>query len=216
VLQIPFFFFNFGIEIVACDLLPNHLQVMIRAQPADKDLIVNILVSSFKDNKSVNYIISQDNKRMEKIKRLMEYSFDVCSLFGDVFLSTDKKGCALLILPDQKRTTIRSILLDAKFAVTCLGLSNIKKAMKREAKIQQVHPNGLLYYLWFIGVDSNNQNKGIGSELLQEVISEGQKQNRIICLETSTIKNLPWYKKFGFSIYLEFDFGYKLFCLKRE
>lgn len=189
---------------------------MIRAQPTDKEHIVSILLSSFEDNKSVNYIVSQDNKRIERIKRLIEYSYDVCSMFGDIFLSEDKKGCALLILPDKKRTTIKSILLDAQFALTCLGLSNINKAMKREAKIKQSHPDGLLYYLWFIGVDLRHQNKGIGSQLLQEVISEGQKQNRIICLETSTIRNVPWYKKFGFSIYHEFDFGYKLFCLKRE
>ena len=189
---------------------------MIRAQHADKDLIVSILVSSFDDNKSVNYIIKQDSKRVERIKRLMEYSYDVCNLFGDIFLSEDKKGCALLIFPDKKRTSIKSVLLDAKFPLTCSGLSNINKAMIREAKIKQVHPNGLLYYLWFIGVDSNNQNVGIGSQLLQDVISEGQKQNRTICLETSTLKNVPWYEKFGFSIYHEFDFGYKLYCLKRE
>jgi hypothetical protein len=189
---------------------------MIRAQPKDKNLVVSILVSSFDDNKSVNYIIRPDGKRIERIKRLMEYSYDVCNLFGDIFLTEDKKGCALLILPDKKRTTIKSILLDAKFAFTCLGISNINKAMKREAKIKQIHPNRLLYYLWFMCVDASNQNKGIGSQLLQDVISEGQKQNRIICLETSTLKNLPWYEKFGFSIYHEFDFGYKLYCLKRE
>ena len=189
---------------------------MIRAQHTDKDLIVSILVGSFDDNKSVNYIIRQDSKRIERIKRLMEYSYDICNLFGDIFVTEDKKGCALLILPDKQRTTIKSILLDAKFAFTCLGLSNINKAMKRETKIKQVHPNGLLYYLWFIGVDSSNQNKGIGSQLLQDIISEGQKLNRIICLETSTLKNVPWYEKFGFSIYHEFDFGYKLYCLKRE
>lgn len=189
---------------------------MIRAQHTDKDLIVNILVSSFDDNKSVNYIIRQDSKRIERIKRLMEYSYDVCNMFGDIFLTEDKKGCALLILPDKKRTSIKSILLDAKFALTCLGLSNINKAMIREAKLKQVHPNGLVYYLWFIGVDAANQNKGIGTQLLRDVISEGQKQNRTICLETSTLKNVPWYEKFGFSIYHEFDFGYKLYCLKRE
>ena len=88
--------------------------------------------------------------------------------------------------------------------------------MKREAKIKKVHPDGPLYYLWFIGVDSHNQNKGIGSQLLQDVISEGQKQNRTICLETSTQNNIPWYQSFGFKIYNEMDFRYKLFCLKKE
>jgi len=189
---------------------------MIRAQHSDKGLVVSILISSFDDNKSVNYIISQDSKRVERIKRLMEYSYDVCNLFGDIFLTENKKGCALLILPDKKETTIQSILLDAKFAFFCMGLSNINKAMKREAKINQVHPEGLLYYLWFIGVDSSNQNKGIGSQLMQDIILEGHKLNRTICLETSALKNVPWYKKFGFSIYHEFDFGYKLYCLKRE
>lgn len=189
---------------------------MIRAQNSDKDLIVSILVSSFDDNKSVNYIIKQDGKRVERIKQLMEYSYDVCNLFGDIFLSENKKGCALLIFPDKKRTTTQSILLDAKFAFTCLGLSNINKALKREAKIKQVHPDGLLYYLWFIGVDSYNQNKGIGSRLLKDLIIEAKKQNRTICLETSTLKNVPWYEKFGFLIYHEFDFGFKLFCLKKE
>ena len=146
----------------------------------------------------------------------MAYSYDVCNLFGDVFLSEDKTGCALIILPDKKKTTLKSILLDAKFAITCLGLSNIKKAMGREAKIKKVHPEGSIYYLWFIGVDSTNQNKGIGSQLLKEVINEGSKQNRTICLETSTLKNIPWYEKFGFSIYHQFDFGYTLYCLKKK
>ena len=189
---------------------------MIRAQHTDKDFIVSILVSSFDENKSVNYIIRQDSKRVKRIRRLMEYSYDVCNLFGDIFITEDKKGCALLIFPDKKRTTLKSILLDAKFAFTCLGISNINKAMKREAKIKQVHPNELLYYLWFIGVGSRNQNNGIGSRLLKDLIIEAKKQNRTICLETSTLKNLPWYEKFGFSIYHEFDFGYKLYCLKRE
>ena len=67
---------------------------MIRAQPTDKELIVNMLVASFEDNRSVNYIIGQNNKRIERIKCLMEYAYDVCNLFGDIFLSEDKKGCA--------------------------------------------------------------------------------------------------------------------------
>ena len=119
----------------------------------DKNRIVDILASSFDDNKSVNYIVKQDRKRAQRMRKLMEYSFDVCYLFGDVFLTDDKKGCALIVLPDQKKTTLKSILLDAKLAISCVGLSNIKKAMDRESKINKIHPKGLMYYLWFIGVD---------------------------------------------------------------
>jgi len=189
---------------------------MIRAAYQDKERIVNILTASFDDNKSVNYIIKQDNNRVKRIRKLMKYSFDVCYLFGKVFLSDDKKGCALVVLPDKKKTTLRSILLDLKLIFSCIGLSNIKKAMSREAKIKKLQPAEDMYYLWFIGVEPSEQNKGIGSLLLGEIIDESQSEKRIICLETSTLKNLPWYQKFGFTIYNELDLGYKLFFLKKD
>jgi ribosomal protein S18 acetylase RimI-like enzyme len=189
---------------------------MKRAQHIDRATIVDILVNSFRDNKSVNYIIQQDSKKELRLRRLMEYSHDVCKLSGDVLITEDKSGCALIIKPDKKKTSLKAILLDIKFVNNCLGLSNVKKAMNRESKIKSYHPDGLIYYLWFIGVDPAKQGKGIGSSLLKEVIAEGQKENRIICLETSTLKNIPWYQAFGFTIYQELDFGYKLFCLKKE
>lgn len=189
---------------------------MIRAQERDRELIVEILTSSFRDNLSVNYIIQQDTNRELRLKRFMEYSHDYCRLFGDIFINEERTGCALVVKPDTKRSSLTSILLDVKFVVGCLGLSHLKKAMNREAKIKSQHPKGLLYYVWFIGVNPDEQHNGIGSKLLQEVIKQGQSERRIICLETSTLKNIPWYQSFGFTIYNEMDFGYKLFCLRRE
>ena len=189
---------------------------MKRAEYKDKEQIVDILAASFDDNKSVNYIVKQDKKRSERMKKLMEYSFDVCNLFGDIFLSEDKKGCALIVMPDKKKTTLKSILLDAKLATTVIGLSNIKKAMNRESKINKLHPKKPFYYLWFIGVEPTEQNKGIGTKVLIDVINEAKMKGRPIYLETSTLKNIPWYEKFGFTVYNKLDFGYELFCMKRE
>ena len=189
---------------------------MVRAEYKDKELAVKILVNSFDENQSINYVVKQDSKRTQRIKQLMEYSFDICYLFGEILLSNDKKGCALILLPDKKKTTLKSAWLDVKFAITTLGLSDIKKAMNREAIIKKNHPEGLLFYLWFIGVDTSEQHKGIGSNLLKEVIETGLSQKRIVCLETSTLKNIPWYKKLGFQIYKELYFEYKLYCMKRE
>ena len=189
---------------------------MIKATDRDKELVVDILQQAFSENKSVNYLIPQDAKREKRLRNFMEYSFDVCHLFGDVFLSENRKGCALVLLPDKKRATFTSVLLDLKFIFHAIGLSNVRKAMNRESKIKQGHPKRQLYYLWFIGVDPVEQSKGVGSRLLAEIIDRGEAQNRVVCLETSTIKNLPWYQKFGFEVYRELDFGYLLFCMKRS
>jgi len=74
----------------------------------------------------------------------------------------------------------------------------------------------LMYYLWFIGVDPDQQNKGIGSSLIKEVIEEAHSQQRPVYLETSTLKNIPWYEKFGFKIYNELNLGYRLYFMKKE
>lgn len=187
---------------------------MVRAKTTDKALVVEILSESFNDNKSVNYLLPQNSSRKRRLQKFMEYSFEVCHSFGDVFLSDDRKGCALILLPETKKTTLKSVLIDLKFIAQAIGLSNVQKAIRRESEIKKHHPKGPLYYLWFIGVFDGEQNKGIGSKLLSEVIAEGQRQDRIVCLETSTVKNLPWYRKFGFSTYKELDFGYSLYCMK--
>lgn len=187
---------------------------MIRAVYTDKKQVVNILTNSFADNKSVNYIIKQDKRKLQRLKALMEYSFDICYRHGDIFLSDNRQGCALILIPERRQTTLQSILLDIKLVITTIGFGNISKAIKRESRIKAIHPKGSIYYLWFIGVNTDVRNKGIGSSLLREVIQEGQNKGRTICLETSTLKNIPWYEKHGFNIYKELDFGYTLYCMK--
>jgi ribosomal protein S18 acetylase RimI-like enzyme len=189
---------------------------MKKAEYKDKNLVVDILTKSFDTNQSVNYIVKQDEKRVQRVRSLMDYSFEVCYLFGDVFLSDNKKGCALITYPDKKKTTLKSILLDVKLILSAVGLKNIKKTLAREGKINKIQPKEQKYYLWFIGVDPEHQNEGIGSILLGEIIEDSEQKQRPIYLETSTVKNLPWYKKFGFQIYNELDLSYKLFFLKRE
>lgn len=189
---------------------------MIKATYREKELVIDILSESFDANQSVNYIAQQDKKRLKRIRALMDYSFEVCYSFGEVLLSDDKKACALVLFPDQKRTTLKSILLDIKLIFSCIGIGNIFKALKRESKIKNLQPKETMYYLWFIGVKPKYQNTGIGMTLLDEIIKHSDAMERPIYLETSTTSNLPWYKKFGFEIYNELDLGYKLFFLKRK
>lgn len=189
---------------------------MKKAEYTDKALIVDILTKSFDTNQSVNYIVKQDEKRIKRVSVLMDYSFEVCYAFGDVFLSDDKKACGLVLYPDKKKTTVKSILLDVKLILSCVGIENIKKTLNRESMIKNIQPKELMYYLWFIGVDPEYQNTGIGSIFLDELIEDSKLKGRPIYLETSTLKNLPWYEKFDFKIYHEAELSYKLFFLKRE
>lgn len=189
---------------------------MKKATYGDKALVKNILSKSFDKNQSVNYIAQQDELREKRITALMDYSFEICYNYGNVYLSDDNKACVLVLYPDQKKTTFKSILEDVKLLFNCVGLSNIGKAMKREAAIKQIQPDTPMYYLWFIGVEPDSQGTGIGTKLMNDVIEDSEAKSRSIFLETSTQRNLPWYKKFGFDVYGDLDLSYKLYFLKRE
>lgn len=189
---------------------------MIKADHTDKEHILSILTPAFNSNKSVNYVVKQDSKRQERIRALMDYSFEICRQWGEVYLSDDRKAAALLLYPHQKKTTTKAIGLDVKLAFKALGLSNLRKVMSRESEIKAFHPKQPFLYFWFLGVLPGLQGKGIGSRLMEEIIRNSEQLRLPIYLETSTEENLPFYRKFGFEIYAQINFDYPLYLLKRE
>ena len=187
---------------------------MKRAVQNQKSLIVEILSASFDDNKSVNFVVKQDKNRKQRIRGLMEYSFDICNAFGDVWISEDDQACALVLFPDKKKTNLNAILWDFRLALSVIGIDRIGPVLGRESKIKSFHPKGPFSYLWFIGVKPELQNKGKGSQLLREIIEESKQGKRPIYLETSVNENLPWYKNHGFEIFNTLDLSYNLYLLR--
>lgn len=188
---------------------------MILATKNDKKHIINILSRSFNTNRSVNYIVRQDNKKEQRIAALMDYSFEICLLFGEVWLSEDRCACALVLYPDRKKLTFWSIFLDIRLIWQAIGLRNIRKAINREIQVKAKQTKNASAYLWFVGVDPQFQRQGKGTTLMLDLIAHARKKGSSFFLETSTIANLPWYKRFGFKIYNRLDLTYTMYFLKK-
>lgn len=189
---------------------------MIKATKKDKTLIVDILTDSFDNNLSVNYILKSGGNKKNHIKSLMSYSFDMCFKYGDVFLSDNKKACALILYPDKKKSGVYSTFLDFKLIAKAVGIMNIRKVLSRDRQINSKYPSKEIYYLWFIGVSSSDQNQGIGSKLMSDIIKDSKDKSLPIYLETSSNSNIEWYNKFDISVYDVIDFGYKLHFLRNS
>jgi ribosomal protein S18 acetylase RimI-like enzyme len=186
---------------------------MIKATKTDYPLVIQILSSAFKDNRSVNYIVRQDHNRDKRIENLIAYSIKVCAKFGEIFLSDDQKACALILFPDRKKTTVQSLFWDINLIATCTGIINVQRTIDREAKIKQRHPDSPFVHLWYIGVSAADQGKGIGTKLLDQILHWADSHNRPVYLETSTESNIPFYRKAGFTIFDQLDLSYRLYFL---
>lgn len=183
------------------------------ANREDKNLVVRILTDAFLDNKSVNYLIPNDRRHKSRVRALMDYSFNVCFASGKVLISDDESAVALVSFPENKKTTLRGLLWEASLVLNGIGFGNISKAMNREKKIAENYPKRPIYYLWFIAVDKKRQGRGIGSAFLHEIRADAAQMNRPIYLETSTLRNLPFYERAGLVEYGKLDFGYTLYLI---
>ncbi|MBC7450997.1 MAG: GNAT family N-acetyltransferase [Cytophagales bacterium] len=189
---------------------------MIKAGSIHRNIVVKILSESFDSNQSVNFVVKQDAKRSERIRLLMEYSFDRCFAFGEIYLSDDQNACALLLHSECKRNNLKSIWNDIRIAISCIGIAGIRKVVERERAIHRHHPKIPFGHLWYIGVAPARQAAGIGSTMLQEIIHHCTTLEKAIYLETSTLINIPWYKKHGFEIIAILDLTFPLYILKRN
>ena len=71
-----------------------------------------ILVSAFsplKENNSINLVVKQDEKRIERMQILMEYLLERAISFGEFFISKNNKACILLKFPHKEKVTLKTI-----------------------------------------------------------------------------------------------------------
>jgi len=192
---------------------------MITADKTHKQRVIEMLSECFDGNKTVNYIIKQDEKRKERVKNLIDYSFDACVDSGQIYLTNDNNAVIICSLSVDKLPILEEAFLTLRFVFKVIGIDGIRRVLKREKYIDAFHPQDEEFiYIWFIGVNQFEQGKGLGGSLLKDVIHESERKKVPIYLETSVERNLTFYQKYGFELYHVADediFGYKLYFLRR-
>lgn len=171
---------------------------------SDKDLVVQILSNSFKDNKSVNLVVGN---RKNRIPNLMRYSYALAKRNGRVFISKNRQAVALVLFPKGAKFSFRVVWENIKLAFGVIGVHRVLAILQRESAIKKLHPKKPFMHLWYIGVHPDHNGKGYGSALLDEIIHYAKKRNLDIYLETSTERNIPFYKAHGFENYTNIASG---------
>ena len=192
---------------------------MLEITSGNINRVVEILTKSFDDNKSTNWAVKQDKKRLIRISRLMQYAYHICKVQDGAFISDDHNGAILYDFPVTAKYDLSRLVQDIRFIFNVIGPERLFKVLKREKYIKNLHPKEEYIYLWFLGVHPKNQGNGTGSKLLDELNSLADEKKLTICLETSNPKNIELYKRFGFEIYHEWnsDFiSFPVWFMKRQ
>lgn len=173
---------------------------MRKATKKDKEVVVDIISTSFRDNPGVNWLLKNGGANKKAIKRLSALAFIKGLRRNGVFISSNEKGVAICYDPSIKRSSIQEIIYEFYFGITSINLLRIPEVLKRESYRKSKRPSsGNYLYFWFFGVVKGGENAA--RELGKAVFEEAKQLNLPIYLEAAEKRNKLLYERYGFETY---------------
>lgn len=80
------------------------------------------------------------------------------------------------------------------------GWYDVRSWVKWLNEVDKVHPTKPHYYLEYIGVDPTYQGMGYGSAIMEHLVAKADQEGVGCYLENANPHNIPFYKRFGFTI----------------
>lgn len=81
-----------------------------------------------------------------------------------------------------------------------VGFAKARELAAMEGNAELHFPREPVWYLQALGVEPGTQGQGIGSKLLQPVLTLADAKRQACYLETGTVRNVRFYERFGFQI----------------
>lgn len=177
-----------------------------------------ILVSAFsplKEKNSINLIVKQDKKRIERMQVLMEYLFERSIRFGEIFISDNNNACILLIFPHTKKITFHTISQDITLAFKSIGIERIFKVLKRQRIATNNYPKEKHIRPVIMGIKKECDGSGTAARLMLKVKKHFKNNQLPVIIDAASEKNVKMYQKFGFKIQKKEDvLGFPMYFLR--
>ncbi len=191
---------------------------MTKASNKDKKLVVDILVSAFvpyKEENSINLVVKQDEKRIQRMQILMGYLFERAMLFGEVFISDNRKACLLITYSHKEKVTLKTILLDIQLAFKCIGIERVYTVLKRQQITKRNYPKEKYIRPMIFGVKKEFKGKGTAARLMLKVKNHFKNNELPVIIDAASQQNVSLYKKFGFKVIkTEKALGFPIYFLR--
>ncbi|MFN4014023.1 MAG: GNAT family N-acetyltransferase [Reyranella sp.] len=90
---------------------------------------------------------------------------------------------------------------------TTASPQSMSDGMQVMRQMESHHPSEPHWYLPLIGIDPKQQGKGLGGALLDHALAICDRDGALAYLESSNPRNVPLYRRYGFEILGQIQFG---------
>ena len=181
-------------------------------------MVVDILVEAFEpldyDN-SINFVVKQDDRRMQRMHVLMGYLFDKAMRSGEVFLSDNRASCLLITYPHKDKFSMSKLFSTLQLAFQCIGIERVNKVLKRQEIIQRNYPKGEYIRPMIFAVKNEFKGTVTAAKLIMQVFKDFKKNELPIIVDTASEEHVRLYQKFGLKVFKkEEGLGFPIYLLR--
>lgn len=174
----------------------------------DVDRLIHHLARAFDDDPMMNYMVRQDDKRDAGFNALLRVCLCTLALPHDeVYAIDDCTGGALWYPPGTSDIGLAKQLSMLPDMIRVASFRGFRRMIDIFSVLDKIHPDEKHYYLQIIGVDPDQQGKGLGSALMRPALALCDGEGCGAYLENSKEANLAFYKRHGFEVTGEIDLG---------
>lgn len=171
------------------------------------DIAGQVLARSFDADPLAVYMLPDEEER----RRLLPWHFECVTrygvLFGDVLTTKEIEGVAIWLRPGElEMTEERVVAARLHEAPSVLGEAAWNRFSTTVGFLEGLHGEDVPekhWYLMVLGVDPAVQGRGLGSALMQPILSRADAEGRRCYLETSEAANVDFYQRRGFRLVRE-------------
>jgi ribosomal protein S18 acetylase RimI-like enzyme len=174
-----------------------------KAAPGDETAIDQVLIRAFADDPLVNWIVKSDAHRQERVRILIMAAHRLASAHGEVYVTPELTGAALWFPPQDSPTLLENFKLMLGMARSA-PVSHLPTVFKGMVDLKAQHPAYPHFFLYMLAVDPDHQGRGIGTALIQPVLTRCDQEGFPAYVENSKERNLTFYERNGFRVIEEF------------
>ena len=172
-----------------------------RARPEDVPGIADAMGAAFEDDPVASWFWKKPTGRREYIAGW--YALVAREHYieqGEVFVAEENgeiAGCSMWSPPGGWRFPSRVEMRATRYVVPRLGL-RVPIASIAMRRIERRHPRAAPWYLSELGVRPQSQGRGLGSQLMFDMLARCERERMPAYLESSTERSRALYERHGF------------------
>ena len=174
----------------------------VLAGGADLEPLQDALRAAFWDDPVTAWLLPDETSRSRRLARFFGVDLAHYLPMRTVWTTTGQAGAALWAPPHHWRLPLGEVVRSAP-ALVRAGGRHAPRAVRLMAEVERHHPHEPHWYLAALGTSPPHQGSGVGSTLLDPVLTRCDREGTPAYLESSKESNIGFYRRHGFEVTAE-------------